>query len=202
MKAFSILQELACLVRSSACSPHWRSWLILERTLALSPQGSGVGKGERDPLHVLCVHPGVVHSYPNTMHSLNSDDLKIFQGLTPHIDWACSADSQNDGNEDLLVTFDFAGQLVEQLLKHERQVEWVYELSLKLLLLGKQGKAKSWRLPQLPMLTTEPKVMCHWTKLWTSLPCPCSMQNWPTQWHLLWKSQMLLLVSFKNTFQL
>lgn len=49
--------------------------------------------------------------------------------LTPFVDRAFSAqaDSQEDDDEDVL-TFDFAGQLAEDLLKRERQCEWVTEL--------------------------------------------------------------------------
>ena len=48
--------------------------------------------------------------------------------LTPHVDRAYSANSdQMDDDEDVLAV-DFAGKLADELLKREREIEWVAEL--------------------------------------------------------------------------
>ena len=49
-------------------------------------------------------------------------------GLTPSVDRAHSAGSQDTDEEDDILAVDFAGKLASQLLKREREVEWVSEL--------------------------------------------------------------------------
>jgi len=47
--------------------------------------------------------------------------------LTPHVDRAYSNSDKTDDDEDVL-TVDFAGKLADELLKREREIEWVSEL--------------------------------------------------------------------------
>jgi len=53
--------------------------------------------------------------------------LKTFW-LTPQVDRAYSANSGNTDDEEDILTVDFAGKLANELLKREREVEWVTEL--------------------------------------------------------------------------
>ena len=48
--------------------------------------------------------------------------------LTPFVDRAFSANSQDTEEEEDVLTIDFAGRLANKLLKREREVEWVSEL--------------------------------------------------------------------------
>ena len=49
-------------------------------------------------------------------------------GLTPSVDRAHTANSKDTDEEDDVLVIDFAGKLASQLLKREREVEWVSEL--------------------------------------------------------------------------
>ena len=54
--------------------------------------------------------------------------LKTFW-LTPRVDRAYNADGPySDGDEEDALQIDFAGKLADQLMKHEREIEWVSEL--------------------------------------------------------------------------